>query len=203
MTHRIPQSILLLLPLVAVMVTAIGCGGGPEFLPEQATTLIMAQFPDAELELRNTSVDEQGRGVAFAGFNGQTVSFYFQPLDEGWALDAVDFDGSLFYIKDLEQIGATMLLMGTAATALETYKADVGSYPAGDSTEVLQVLIPDYIDENTDRQDAWNQAFHYESDGGDYTLISGGADMQQGTDDDIVLHSGEFVGANTQGGQGQ
>ena len=62
MTHRIPQRILLLLPLVAVMVTAIGCGGGPEFLPEQATTLIMAQFPDAELELRNTSVDEQGRG---------------------------------------------------------------------------------------------------------------------------------------------
>ena len=51
--------------------------------------------------------------------------------------------------------------------------------------------------EETGRQDAWEQGFNYESDGDDYTLTSGGADKTIGTEDDIILYNGDFVG--TQG----
>jgi len=206
------RSSFLLTPVLALMLAVFGCGGGGEaedatdaaaFTSEDATALISAQFPDAVLQVRTTQVDDQGRGVAAADFNDQDVSFYFEPADEGWTLDAVDFAGSFYYIRDLERISATMLLMGEPAGALEEYKVANGAYPAADSPEVLVVLIPDFLAEDTDRQDAWQQRFNYESDGDDYTLISGGADQTLGTDDDIVLHSGEFVGASARGGQGQ
>lgn len=201
----------------SLMVVALGCGlagetedaadaagaGGSSFSAADAEALIAAQFPEAVLEVSDTRVDDQGRNVALANLDGQEVSFYFTPADAGWALDAVDFDGSFYYIKDLEHISATMLLMGEAAAALENYKAANEAYPAGDSPAVLLVLIPDYLAEETDRHDAWEQDFDYESDGDDYTLISGGADQTLGTDDDIVLHSGEFVGASSREGQGQ
>jgi hypothetical protein len=204
MIDRSPQRPMLLLSLsLALMVAAIGCGGGgPELTPEQATTLIMAQWPDSELEMRTTQVDEEGRGVAFARFDGEPWNFYFQPTEEGdWVLDAVRVEGNLYYLKDLEQISATMLLMGDVASALERYKVANGDYPAGESPEVLLVLIPDFIAEETGRHDAWEQDFNYESDGDDYTLISGGADKTVGTEDDIVLYNGDFVGS--QGGEGQ
>ena len=202
MIDRSPQRPMLLLSLsVALMVAAIGCGGGAaEFTPEQATALIMGQWPDSELEMRTAQVDEEGRGVAVARFNGEPWNFYFQPTEEGgWVLDAVRVEGNLYYLKDLEQISATMLLMGEAAGALGRYKAAIGAYPEGESPEALIVLIPDFLAEDTDREDAWGQRFNYESDGDDYTLSSGGADKTVGTEDDIILYNGDFVG--TQGGQ--
>jgi hypothetical protein len=158
----------------------------------------MDQWPDSELEMRTAQIDKEGRGVAFARFDGEPWSFYFQPAEGGgWLLDAVSVEGNFYYLKDLEQISATMLLMGDAAGALAAYKAANGAYPVGGSPEVLLVLIPDFLPEETDRQDAWEQGFNYESDGDDYTLTSGGADKTIGTEDDIILYNGDFVG--TQG----
>lgn len=198
MIDRSPQRPMLLLSLsLALMVAAIGCGGGgPEFTPEQAAALIMDEWPDSELEMRTAQVDEEGRGVAFARFNGEPWNFYFQPTEEGgWVLDAVRVEDNFYYLKDLEQISATMLLMGDVAGALARYKTANGAYPAGDSPEVLLVLIPDFIAEETDRLDAWEQGFNYESNGDDYTLTSGGADKTVGTEDDIILYNGDFVGS--------
>ena len=187
---------------LAVAMLAGGCGGGgPTFTPEEASALILAQFPDAELDVRTASIDEEGRGVAFASFNEQMVSFFFEPSEDAWALEAVDFDGSFYYIRDLEQISETMVLMGELASALENYRAANGSYPAGESAEALQALIPDFIAAETQLHDAWTEDLAYESDGDDYTLISPGADRESGSNDDIVLHSGEFVGGG--GGRGQ
>ncbi len=198
MIDRSPQRLMLLLSCsLALMVAAIGCGGGPpEFTAEQATALIMGQWPDSELEIRTAQVDEEGRGVASARFNGEPWDFYFQPTEEGgWVLDAVRVEGNLYYLKDLEQNLATMLLMGEAASALGRYKAAMGAYPEGESPEVLIVLIPDFLPEDTDREDAWGERFNYESDGDDYTLTSGGADKTVGTEDDIILYNGDFVGS--------
>ncbi len=188
--------------MLLAVVTAVGCGGGgPTFTPEEATTLILAQFPDADLEVRTASVDEQGRGVANARFNEQVVSFFFQPIEETWSLEAVDFDGSFYYIRDLEQISATMVLMGELAGALELYRAANDGYPEGETAEALLALIPDFISAETQLHDAWERDLEYESDGDDYTLISHGADQEDGSNDDLILHSGEFVGAGA--GQGQ
>lgn len=196
MIDRSLQRPTLLLSLsLALMVAAIGCGGGPEFTSEQASALILGEWPDSELEIRTAQVDEEGRGVAFARFNGEPWSFYFQPTEEGdWALDAISVEGNFYYLKDLEQISATMLLMGNVAVALAAYKTANGLYPEGDSPEVLIILIPDFIAEDTDRLDAWEQRFYYKSDGDDYTLSSGGADKTIGTEDDIILYNGDFVG---------
>lgn len=195
---RAARSLMGMTLILALAVVAAGCGGGgPTFTSEEASALILAQFPDAELDVRTASIDEQGRGVAFASFNEQMVSFFFQSSDDAWALEAVDFDGSFYYISDLEQISATMVQMGELAGALENYRAANGSYPEGEGGEALQLLIPDFIAAETQLHDAWEENLAYESDGDDYTLISPGADQESGTNDDIVLHSGEFVGAGS------
>ncbi len=195
---RTPPALALVLSLAAV-----GCGGGgATFEPEEATALIQARFPEAELELRTARVDENGQGVAFARFNAQTVSFYFQPSDAGWVLDALDFEGSLYYIRDLEQIQATMESMLELADALASYKAANGDYPVGETSAGLQVLVPEFLASETSFNDAWQQVFDYESDGDDYTLRSLGADKASGSRDDIILHDGEFIGAGSSEGQG-
>ncbi len=191
------------LPALALVVSlaAVGCGG-PTFEPDEATALIQARFPEAEIELRTAQIDEDGQGVALARFNDQVVSFYFQPSDAGWALNALDFEGSLYYIRDLEQIQATMLSMVELASALEHYKAINGDYPVGDTSAGLQVLVPGFVPEETAFADGWQQDFDYESDGDSYTLRSLGADKTSGSRDDINLNDGEFVGADGKAGQG-
>lgn len=205
MNHRTRRRIVPLTMSLALLTMAAGCGGGgPQFTQEQAAALVADQWPDAEVEMRNAYVDEEGRGVAFAQFDGDPWEFYFAAgEDGGWTLDAVSVDGGFYNLRDLEQTSATMLLMGEAAGALEGYKAANGSYPAGDSPEALRVLVPDFLAEQTQRHDAWEHDFRYDSDGTDYTLVSMGADGQEGTRDDIVLHTGEFVGAAERGGRGQ
>jgi hypothetical protein len=201
MTHHCSQrTFVAFLLAVGVAAMAVGCGGGPEFTQEQASVLIGEQWPDRELQMRNAFVDDQGRGVAAALFDGEPWEFYFHPTDEGgWELEAVSVDGGFYYLRDLEQISATMLQMGEAASALEAYKAANGSYPEGDSPQALAPLIPDFLAEETQRHDAWEQDFLYESNGVDYTLTSLGADGEEGTRDDIILHSGEFIGTGGQG----
>ena len=193
------------LPVLALVLSlaAVGCGGGgPTFEPEEATALIQARFPEAELELRMVRVDDDGQGVAFARFNDQVVNFYFQPSDAGWVLDALDFEGSLYRIRDLEQIQATLESMLELANALEGYKAANSSYPVGETGSGLQVLVPEFLATETSFDDAWQQAFDYEADGDDYTLRSFGADKASGSRDDIILNDGEFIGAGGSEGQG-
>ncbi len=187
--------------VAAVLVISACADPAPTFTAGDATAQILAQFPDAELSVGATSIDAEGRGVAQADFNGQAWSFYFQPAGDAWELEAIDVDGSIYYIRDLEQISATMESMGALATALGRYRVANETYPQGDSAAALQALIPDFIPADTLLHDAWSTDLEYESDGDDYTLISYGADQQAGTNDDIVLHTGEFVGAG--GGQGQ
>ncbi len=193
-----------LLTVMAVAAVGCGAGGGAEdapgvgeaaFTAEQAAMLIQAQFPEATLEVRTVNIDQQGRGVAVTSFDEQEVSFFFEPSADAWELEAVDFAGSFYYLRDLEQISATMLVMSELATALEQYRAANQTYPEGATAEALQALIPDLIAEHTQLHDAWEQDLDYESDGDDYTLISYGADQESGTRDDLILHSGEFVGA--------
>ena len=66
---------LVLAAATVVSLAVVGCGGGPTFTPEKASTLILAQFPDSELEIRTVSIDEEGRGVAFARFNDEVWTF--------------------------------------------------------------------------------------------------------------------------------
>lgn len=189
---------------LAVSLFSIGCGdSAPAFETAEATALIKAEFPEAELEVRTTRVDEEGKGVAFARFNDEVVSFIFQPTEDGWVLDAVDFDGSLYYIRDLAQTSATMQVMADLASSLERFKIANGGYPQGETAAVLQEMVPDFVVAETEFNDAWERPFRYDSDGRDYTLISLGADGTSGSRDDIVLHSGEFIGAPGRGGQGQ
>lgn len=203
--RSVPHAGVTLILVVVLAVVTAGCGG-PEFTSEEAAELIRAQWPDSELEMRNAYVDEQGRGVAAARFDGEPWEFYFEPTDEGgWNLEAVSVDGSFYYLRDLEQTSATILLMSETAGALGRYKVANDTYPVGESADALAVLSPDYIAEETQKSDAWQQDFLYESDGTDYTLTSIGADGQSGTRDDIVLYNGEFIGSSGQGqgGQGQ
>lgn len=199
---RTRSFLITLVLLLSAAVAACGGDGEPTFTQEEAQALIAAQWPESELVMRNAYIDEEGRGVAFARFDGDPWEFYFQPTaDNGWELEAVGVDGGMYYMRDLEQTSATMLLMTEAASALGRYQAAVGAFPEGESAEALLVLIPDYLPEETQRHDAWGQNFVYDSDGNDYTLVSMGADGEEGTRDDIILHTGEFVGPGGRGGQ--
>ena len=200
--RNLRRTTLVLAAATVVSLAAVGCGSGLTFTPEQASALILAQFPDSDLQIRTVSIDEEGRGVVFARFNDEAWTFYFLPLEDDWALDAVETGGSFYYLKDLEQISVTMGMMAESANALERYKAANGAYPEGGSADALSALVPDFTDAEGPFTDAWDGALSYESDGDDYTMISNGADKTAGTRDDIILHDGEFVGPESSGGQG-
>lgn len=186
---------LLIGALVSALV-AVGCASEPTIEIEEATALIKAQFPDSEVSVASVRVEVDGTGVAVTDFNDNVVSFQFQAGDDGWVLNAVDFDGSLYFIKDLEQISTTMGLMANLAEALERYRATAGEYPQGEGVEPLLALVPEFVEAEVEFGDAWQRALSYESDGDDYTLISEGPDRLAGSDDDIVIYSGAFVGAS-------
>lgn len=192
---KVPGGQLFSALLLALSLTSVGCSSEPALGVEQAASLIKAQFPESEVAVTTTRVEADGSAVALTQFDSNPVSFIFQQNEDGgWLLDAVDFDGSFYFIGDLEQISATMQMMAELGTALERYKAVNSVYPAGEDSAALDALIPRFMPTGTDFQDAWQHRVSYESDGSDYTVISQGPDQTSGSRDDIVLHSGEFVG---------
>lgn len=89
---------------------------------------------------------------------------------------------------------ATEATMHTIESAIKAYKAEKGSYPPN-----LQVLVTEKFFDKVFK-DAWKHDLVYASPGAggkDYSLVSPGADGQQGTDDDIdVWRIDEDVPAN-------
>lgn len=177
---------------------AFACTASDPVLDDElALRLIEDRFPDAEVAVDAVRM-EQGRGAVEAMFNGAPVQFFFDPppaAGEGeWTLVEVEHEGSRFAVGDLEQISETMVAMAEIASGLARYQQQTGAFPAGDSSDVLAVLVPEYLPEGTRFVDAWSQAYRYDStDGTTYTLMSLGPDQTVATRDDIVLHTGEFV----------
>jgi len=197
-------------PIVRLLVTvallaslsSLGCGSAPlELTAEEARELISGQFPQADPTVISVTLEEE-RASAQTEFNGQLVDFLFVVGDEGWLLEGVEHKGQVYLIQDLEHISRTMVLMNDLAIALASYYEDHGSYPVGEGPQAREVMVPDYLAEDTDVEDAWGNRFTYFSeDGEDYTLVSFGPDREAGTLDDLILHSGEFVSPE-EGGRG-
>jgi hypothetical protein len=202
---------LVLIAGTMILLGSIACGGGPSFTPEDAAALILAQYPDSDLQIQSVSIDENDQAIASALFNGDVWTFYFRAQENGvpngddnfiWVLDAIETDDRFYYLEDLEQISITFGLMAEVASALERYKAANGSYPEGESSDALSTMILDSNDPEVVFTDAWDGVLSYESDGDNYTMISNGADKIAGSSDDIILHDGKFISAESGGGQG-
>jgi len=74
-------------------------------------------------------------------------------------------------------------------SALDTYRLDVGSYPDNlrglvENDSGSQRWSGPYIRDNEVPLDPWDNAYHYESSGRDFTLISYGADGVPGGEGD-------------------
>ena len=74
-------------------------------------------------------------------------------------------------------------------SALDTYRLDVGSYPDGlrglvENDSGSQRWNGPYIRDNEVPLDPWDNAYHYEAGGRDFTLISYGADGVPGGEGD-------------------
>ena len=74
-------------------------------------------------------------------------------------------------------------------SALDTYRLDVGSYPDGlrglvENDSGSQRWNGPYIRDNEVPLDPWDNAYHYEASGRDFTLISYGADGVPGGEGD-------------------
>jgi general secretion pathway protein G len=90
------------------------------------------------------------------------------------------------------QRDAAMSQISALEAALDAYRLDVGSYP--DSLEGLVENIDDRASWNGPYLrrdlplDPWGNSYVYEADGREFTLISYGADGEQGgTDDDADI----------------
>jgi hypothetical protein len=189
-------SVIRFLIAVALLVSfaGVGCASEPlELTVEQARGLIVQQFPRADPRVIAVTMEEE-RASAETEFNGELVDFLFVVDDAGWYLESVRLRGQVFFIEDLEHISTTMVLMSEVATALARYHADHGGYPVGEGPQAREVMVPDYLAEDTEVEDAWGNRFTYFSEEGtDYELVSLGPDMEAGTRDDLILLSGEFV----------
>jgi hypothetical protein len=185
---------LLIAASLLVALAGAGCGSEPiELNAAQARGLIVQQFPQADPRVIAVTMDGD-RASAQTEFNGELVDFIFVHDGAGWYLESVSLRGQVFFIEDLEHISTTMVLMSELATALAEYHADHGGYPVGEGPEAREMMVPDYLAEDTEVEDAWGNRFTYFSeDGDDYTLVSFGPDMEAGTRDDLILLSGEFI----------
>ena len=164
-----------------------------ELTAEEARELILRQFPEADPTVFSVTLEAE-RAIAQTEFNQEMVDFLFAMGDEGWRLEAVEHKGQVYLIQDLEHISRTMVLMDDLAVALAKYHEDHDSYPVGEGPQAREVMVPEYLAEDTEVEDAWGNRFTYFSeDGADYTLVSFGPDQEAGTRDDLILHSGEFV----------
>jgi len=156
--------------LVAVMLigslASVGCGSEPlDLTAAQARGFILQQFPEADPRVISVTVEEN-RASAETEFNGQLVDFLFVADDQGWLLEGVEHKGQVYLIQDLEYISRTMVLMNDLATALASYYEDHGSYPVGEGPQAREVMVPDYLAEDTDVEDAWGNRFTYFSEDG-------------------------------------
>ncbi len=191
-----------LLVAVALLasIASVGCGSEPlDLTADQARGLILQQFPEADPIVISVTVEEQ-RASAQTEFNGEIVDFLFAADEAGWLLEGVEHKGQVYFIEDLEYISRSMVLMNELATALASYYEDHGSYPVGEGPQAREVMVPDYLAEDTEVDDAWGNRFTYFSeDGQDYTMVSFGPDREPGTLDDLILHSGEFISPEEDG----
>ena len=88
----------------------------------------------------------------------------------------------------------TRLAMGVIQQNLQMYRIHNNRYPTTD--QGLDALFKDpgtsknwrgpYVDSENKLDDPWGERFSYESDGRDYKIISGGPDLQVGSEDDII-----------------
>jgi hypothetical protein len=197
------RPIVRLLASVALVASlaSVGCGSEPlDLTAEQARGFILQQFPQADPNVVSVIVEED-RASAQTEFNGKLVDFLFVADEAGWVLEAVEQQGRVYFIHDLEHISRTMELMEGLAAALVDYYEDHGAYPIGDGPQAREVMVPEYLAEDTDVEDAWGNRFTYFSeDGEDYTLVSFGPDREAGTQDDLILLGSEF-GAPAEQGQ--
>jgi len=195
-------SVVRLLVAVALVasLSSVGCGSEPlELTTEQARGLILQQFPEADPIVISVTTEEE-RANAQTEFNGELVDFLFVADEAGWLLEAVEHKDQIYLIEDLEHISQTMVLMNDLAVALARYHEDHDNYPVGEGPQAREVMVPDYLAEDTDVEDLWGNRFTYFSENGeDYTLVSFGPDREAGTQDDLILHSGEFVSPEEQG----
>lgn len=83
------------------------------------------------------------------------------------------------------RVKTTKISMSTIQTAIDSFMAE----NAGDAPAFIADLIPEFIKQGTEL-DAWDRAFYYASTPGainPYELISGGADKEFQTPDDINI----------------
>jgi len=162
-----------LLVTVALLASSagVGCGSEPlDLTADQARGLILQQFPEADPIVISVTVEEQ-RASAQTEFNGEIVDFLFAADEAGWLLEGVEHKGQVYFIEDV-----------------------------GEGPQAREVMVPDYLAEDTEVDDAWGNRFTYFSeDGQDYTMVSFGPDREAGTLDDLILHSGEFVSPEENG----
>ena len=84
------------------------------------------------------------------------------------------------------------LAMNVISQSLQMYRVHNNRYPTADQSLSALMQNPGdsknwrgpYIESNK-LQDPWGEDFGYESDGRTYKIVSGGPDLQVGTEDDI------------------
>lgn len=200
---RPPGSII----LISTLLAATACAEEPTPSPppepglgaEEAARLIDARFPDADVSVESARLDGD-QAIVVATFNGSEMEFILAPSTvdaEGWALVGVEAEhmSGRAAVEDLEGISETMVDMKELAGALGDYRTSNGRYPDGSGVEALATLVPEYLPEGTHFTDAWMQEYRYSTspEGTSYTLTSPGPDGTLATEDDLVLHEGEFL----------
>jgi hypothetical protein len=180
---------------VAVLALAAGACGPTELATPsgtQAERMISEAFPEAEIRVREVSRDEQSLQIP-AEFNEADVIFLMDAGEEEWSISGVEQGGNIYTVEQLGEIASTMEAMRQLSDGLEAYLEANGSYPQLDDLVGLRELVPDYYPADGAMEDTWGSVFRYRAQGEDYTVTSTGPDGELGSDDDIILITGNFV----------
>ncbi|HUP44420.1 MAG TPA: type II secretion system protein GspG [Thermoanaerobaculia bacterium] len=89
---------------------------------------------------------------------------------------AVAYGGSPYMPTDAERARWTLHDMKSWKIALEAYRQDNGSYPAGATLQDAAVAVEGKYISTVPMHDAWGRAYVYESTNSGFILASAGAD---------------------------
>lgn len=184
--------------LAVGVLALVACGPNELSTPSllQVERIILDTFEGSEVSVREVVRTQESLRAA-AELNGSDVTVVLGTRDRSWQVARIEQGGNAYTVGQLQEISATMVIMGELSDALENYREANGEFPLLDDQVGLLELVPDYFEHTPGMPllDVWQSPFRYRFQGEDYTITSEGPDRSIGTPDDVILITGSFVAA--------
>ena len=150
-----------------------------------------AELKPDQVRIKTVSNGLNGNAVVEAQI--ETAVRFKQEKDE-WGIAEIRFGDNHWESVELlteaiqrEKTRRTELQMQQMVAAIENYKTEHGSYIVAETFDKMMEQLPGREVVKLLRVDYWQQPFNFQGTANSYRLVSSGADLKSGTNDDLIV----------------